>query len=576
MNESFRQPGIHAGEADGNTIWRRSPFSRWHLLRHAFSAEQSPAVFDLKVLNILLAFCFLLAMLQVLAAVFFTGDMAKAVVWLSMLLFVGGDFYLANVKKMRDLAILLLLVMAVFIILPLLWLMNAGVNGSNVIYVIIISSMIGLLTHGRWRLLAVMSLLFVISGLMFVEYMHPEWILYHETQLVRLQDIYLGLLSTILLNVILLSAGLKNYKRECCNLEKSQQELRYVSYHDSLTGVYNRNYFEKLVREDVPGDRAEKQGVFVVDIDGLKIINDSFGHEAGDALLIKAARCLQVAAGENATVCRIGGDEFAILLPAPDMAAMESLHRAIGAALQQENIYGTARENFFLQMAIGYAYDAEQHVSLKELFHAADEKMYREKVNHHSGGRGSLVQSLQQLLVVRDHSRAERTARMLELAVDFAKSFGLATSDLTELRLFVEFRDIGDIGVPEKLLQKPAAFSVPERRQMEKHVEIGYRIALSTQELQPIAAWILHHHEWWNGEGYPFGLQGEAIPWMCRMLAIVAAYEAMTSDRPYRQAADVKTALLELQLFAGRQFDPELVVQFVSFIMMREGSGLSQ
>ena len=576
MNESFRQPGIHTGEADGNTIWRRSPFSRWHLLRHAFSAEQSPAVFDLKVLNILLAFCFLLAMLQVLAAVFFTGDMAKAVVWLSMLLFVGGDFYLANVKKMRDLAILLLLVMAVFIILPLLWLMNAGVNGSNVVYIIIISSMIGLLTHGRQRLLAVLSLLFVSSGLMFVEYVHPEWILYHENQLVRLQDLYLGLLLAILLNVVVLSAGLKNYKRECCNLEKSQQELRYVSYHDSLTGVYNRNYFEQLVREDVPGERAEGLGVFVVDIDGLKIINDSFGHEAGDALLIKAARCLQLAAGENATVCRIGGDEFAILLPATDMAAMESLYRAIGSALQQENIYGTARENFFLQMAIGYAYDAEQHVSLKELFHAADEKMYREKVNHHSGGRGSLVQSLQHLLVVRDHSRAERTARMLELAVDFAKSFGLATSDLTELRLFVEFRDIGDIGVPEKLLQKPAAFSVPERRQMEKHVEIGYRIALSTQELQPIAAWILHHHEWWNGEGYPFGLQGEAIPWMCRMLAIVAAYEAMTSDRPYRQAADVKTALLELQLFAGRQFDPELVVQFVSFIMMREGSGLSQ
>ena len=120
--------------------------------------------------------------------------------------------------------------------------------------------------------------------------------------------------------------------------------------------------------------------------------------------------------------------------------------------------------------------------------------MYREKVNHHSGGRGSLVQSLQQLLVVRNRSRTERTARMLELAVDFAKSFGLASADLTELRLFVEFRDIGDIGVPEKLLQKPASFSVPERRQMEKHVEIGYRIALSTQELQPIAAWILHHH----------------------------------------------------------------------------------
>ena len=82
-------------------------------------------------------------------------------------------------------------------------------------------------------------------------------------------------------------------------------------------------------------------------------------------------------------------------------------------------------------------------------------------------------------------------------------------------------------------------------------------------------------HEWWNGEGYPFGLQGEAIPWMCRMLAIVAAYEAMTSDRPYRRAVDVKTALMELQLFAGRQFDPELVVQFVSFIMMREAADLS-
>lgn len=576
MNESVRQTAIHAGEAEGNNIWNRSPFSIWSFWRCAFNAEQSPAAFDLKVLNILLIFCFLMAMLQVLAAVFFTGDMAKAVVWMSMLLFAGGDFYLANVKKMCDLAILLLLVMAVFIILPLLWLMNAGVNGSNVVYIIIISSMIGLLTHGGRRLLAVLSLLFVSSGLMVVEYVHPEWILYHENQLVRLQDLYLGLLLAILFHVIVLSAGLKNYKRECCDLEKSQQELRYVSYHDSLTGVYNRNYFEQLVRADVPKARAGGLGVFVVDIDGLKIINDSFGHEAGDALLIRASRCLQFAAGENATVCRIGGDEFAILLLAPDMAAMESLDSAIGAALQQENIYGAATENFVLQMAVGYAYDAEQQVSLKDLFHAADGKMYREKVNHHSGGRESLARSLQQQLLARDHSRAERTAHMLELAVDFAKSFGLAMEGLTELRLFVEFQDIGDVGVPEKLLQKPAAFLVPERKQMEKHVEIGYRIALSTQELQPIAAWILHHHEWWNGEGYPFGLQGEAIPWMCRMMAIVAAYEALTSDRPYRRAVDLRTALLELQLFAGRQFDPELVVQFVSFIMMREAAELPQ
>jgi HD-GYP domain-containing protein (c-di-GMP phosphodiesterase class II) len=139
---------------------------------------------------------------------------------------------------------------------------------------------------------------------------------------------------------------------------------------------------------------------------------------------------------------------------------------------------------------------------------------------------------------------------------------GLPKRTLSELRLSAQFHDIGKVGIPDRILFKPGPLTSQEYSEMKRHCEIGHRIALSTPDLAPIAKYILHHHEWWNGQGYPMGLKGSEIPLECRILAIVDAYDAMTNNRPYRQAMTHKQAIAELKRCSGKQFDPWLTAIF--------------
>lgn len=142
----------------------------------------------------------------------------------------------------------------------------------------------------------------------------------------------------------------------------------------------------------------------------------------------------------------------------------------------------------------------------------------------------------------------------------------LSEERLNDLRLLSRFHDLGKVGIPDRTLFKPGRLTSEEFKEMKRHSEIGYRIALSTSDLAPIADYILKHHEWWDGSGYPLGLQGEDIPLECRILAIVDAYDSMTRDRPYRTAMSAQDAIAELQKYAEIQFDPELVERFVELI----------
>jgi HD-GYP domain-containing protein (c-di-GMP phosphodiesterase class II) len=136
----------------------------------------------------------------------------------------------------------------------------------------------------------------------------------------------------------------------------------------------------------------------------------------------------------------------------------------------------------------------------------------------------------------------------------------------SELALIAKFRDIGKVAVSDSILFKRGPLTPEERTEMKRHCEIGYRIALSTPDLVPIADWILKHHEWWNGQGYPLGIKGEEIPMECRLLAIVDAYEALTSVRPYRKAFSHEEAIAELSRCSGTQFDPVPLEKFLEML----------
>ncbi|MEW6727152.1 MAG: HD domain-containing phosphohydrolase [Bacillota bacterium] len=341
--------------------------------------------------------------------------------------------------------------------------------------------------------------------------------------------------------------------------KRMEEQLKYLSLHDSLTGLYNRTYFEQEMRRLADGRHAPV-GLIICDLDALKFVNDTMGHDAGDALLAATADVLRKCFRAGDMVARIGGDEFAVLLPNSDQEAVQAACLRIEEAVAE---YNSRDPEIPLSISIGFAVGGEGLNDLNELFKEADNNMYRAKLQRNEGTRGAAVKILLKALEEKDFITGGHAERLQALVIALGKAVGVPKNRLKDLRLLAQFHDIGKVGIPDGILFKPGPLTAEETAEIRRHAEIGYRIAQSMPDLVLIADWILKHHEWWNGEGYPLGLKGEEIPLECRILAIADAYDAMTSDRPYRKAMSREEALAELQKGAGKQFDPELVRKFV-------------
>lgn len=344
---------------------------------------------------------------------------------------------------------------------------------------------------------------------------------------------------------------------------KAEEHLVFLSFHDVLTNVYNRTYFEEELRR-LDSRRSGSVALVIVDVDGLKIVNDTFGHEAGDKLLVGAASFLVESFRQSDMVSRIGGDEFAVILHNVRENEVADICRRFRHELESAKIINGLR--IPLQLSYGYAVSPDPSVTSLELFRLADNRMYRDKVHRRGTSRGAIVQTLKQMLAERDYLTEDHAERIQDLVVELGQAVGLPASDIPDLRLFAQFHDIGKVGISDRILNKPGTLTPEERIEIQRHCEIGHRIAQSSPELLPIAEWILRHQEWWNGSGYPLGIRREEIPIQCRILSIIDAYDAMTSDRPYRAALLPEAALEELQRYSGTQFDPHLVPLFIQLV----------
>lgn len=342
--------------------------------------------------------------------------------------------------------------------------------------------------------------------------------------------------------------------------KQSEDRLKYLSLHDPLTGLFNRTYFEQEMRRYASG-RYNPVGLIICDVDGLKIINDTLGHDAGDLLLIEASRVIKSSFRESDVVARIGGDEFAVLLPNSPGFVVERAHYRIKCSIDR---YNELKPGIPLSISIGFASNDETMSEMSDLFKEADNNMYREKLHRSQSARSAIVQTLMKALEARDFITEGHADRLKNLVSDMAQFLGLSERSITDLRLLAQFHDIGKVGIPDRILFKADVLTQEEIVEMRRHCEIGHRIAQAAPDLIPIADWILKHHEWWNGQGYPLGLKGEEIPLACRILAIADAYDAMTSNRPYRKAMNSNHAINELLRCAGTQFDPVLVQSFLN------------
>ncbi|MBC7238537.1 MAG: diguanylate cyclase, partial [Chloroflexi bacterium] len=356
--------------------------------------------------------------------------------------------------------------------------------------------------------------------------------------------------------------------RDIGERKKMEDELRYWSTHDALTGAYNRAFFEEELSRFDRG-RSFPVSIIVCDLDGLKVVNDALGHEQGDELLQRAARILQGSVRGSDVVARVGGDEFALILPETDRKAAEKAVRRIMDAVEMDN---AQHPDLPLSVSVGAATAEDPSRPLREVYTEADDVMYRDKLARGAEPHRATVRVLKAALAERDFVAEGHTERVKKLACMLGEAVGLSRSDLDTLRLLADMHDVGKLGVPERILFKPSRLTEEEREEVKRHPEAGYRIALSLPELVPLAELIRQHHERWDGQGYPRGLRGEEIHILSRILAIADAYDAMTSDRPYRRALSPKEALEELRRCAGTQFDPQLVEVFVRLLSEKRES----
>jgi diguanylate cyclase (GGDEF)-like protein len=341
----------------------------------------------------------------------------------------------------------------------------------------------------------------------------------------------------------------------------AEEEIRYLSLHDPLTGLHNRRFLEdELRRLDNP--QFFPLSILLGDVNGLKLTNDAFGHQEGDRLLQRAATLIRSFLRQKDVAARWGGDEFIVLLPNTSYcqakAIMDKLHEAQkkeeGARVPLSIVFGLATKESTAE---------EPDATIKE----AEDWMYRKKLAQQRSSRMAILTSLEQTLMTSTPEIEEHALQVWQYARQIGRSLALSSEEMTHLQHLARFHDLGMVTIPAQILNRPGPLTAAEWDLVKKHPETGYRIAQSSAtEIVTVAEFILAHHERWDGTGYPSGKRGEAIPLLSRIIAIADAFDVMLRGRPYKPARSRENALSELKRCAGTQFDPSLVEAFLEVL----------
>lgn len=341
----------------------------------------------------------------------------------------------------------------------------------------------------------------------------------------------------------------------------AEEKIHYLSYHDKMTGLYNRAYVETVLPEL---ERAQTLpiSIILIDMDGLKLTNDVFGHQQGDVLLVTIANIMKQCCRPIDIIARWGGDEFLIVLPQANNVLCKQICECIQSACAQ-----TTNNSIKVSAAIGWATKMKGSFRFAEMFSEAEHRMYSDKLAKRAAVQQSFISSLEGLLYSQCYENPGHGARIERLTAEFISFLGMSLeqSQINSLLQLARLHDIGKVAIKSELWGHGGPLSEHEWDIVKNHSDVGYRLAKSIGETS-LAELILLHHEWWDGTGYPHGLKEEQIPLVVRIFSLIDMYDVLTHDRPYRLALGKQEALMEMSSESGNHFDPVLTKRFLEFI----------
>lgn len=342
--------------------------------------------------------------------------------------------------------------------------------------------------------------------------------------------------------------------------KKAEEMMHYLNYHDQTTGLNNRQYYESHIEKvDVEGNYPLT--LIKIDINGMKLINDAFGYEMGDTLVKKVVSLIKPIVYNSDMFCRFGGSDFLIVYTKVQKPYIDIIMAQINHMMTNETI-----QNIKVSVSSAYAVKSTSEEDLNLVLKKAEMRLSREKLIDTSSMLSRTIEIIMNSLYEKNSREMEHSKRVSYWCEKIAQRMNLDSHIVSKLRIAGLMHDIGKIGIPDSILDKPDRLTEEEFNLIRKHSEVGYRILSAANEFSEIADYILAHHERWDGMGYPKGLKGSEIPIYARIISVADSFDAMTSNRAYRKAMSFQQAKQEIIKFSSVQFDPSVVKVFLEII----------
>jgi diguanylate cyclase (GGDEF)-like protein/PAS domain S-box-containing protein/putative nucleotidyltransferase with HDIG domain len=345
--------------------------------------------------------------------------------------------------------------------------------------------------------------------------------------------------------------------------ELALKEINHLAYNDFLTGLHNRRFFEetfvRYLHQEVP------LGLILADINGLKLVNDHYGHQCGDFLIKEAVSQIKLHLPEVDVFARIGGDEFAILIKNITVDELNILSDLLEKELELEVDYNG--QKLYLSVSFGHANQDQKHLTLDSLFKLAESMLQERKSYNIKSSRSHMLNAMMSTLFQKSEREQSHSIRVANYCVAIAEHLLMSKEQINKLKTAATLHDIGKIIIDEKILNKTERLTVDEWKVLREHPSKGARILEDIDEYKDIAYIVETHHERYDGLGYPLGLKGDDIPLKSRIISVADAFDAMTQFRTYRNAISFSEAIEELRRSSGTQFDPDIVEVFIEYII---------